>query len=105
MTDCRPPPDRGQGIERTRLAWRRTLLAATTVTVLCIRLAVDRAHPPAGAIVTAAALLTWLGGPLLGWYRDRAIRSGQLCRLLPLYAGVPLAYALLGLILVVLPRD
>jgi uncharacterized membrane protein YidH (DUF202 family) len=49
--------------ERTRLAWRRTVLAMTVVAILGARLAVTRTSPAFAALfvsVTAAAWLAFL---------------------------------------------
>ena len=57
------PEDRDSARERTRLAWRRTVLAMTVVAILGARLAVTRTSPAFAALfvgVTAAAWLAFL---------------------------------------------
>ncbi|SCL34321.1 protein of unknown function [Micromonospora pallida] len=91
--------DPGLQPERTRLAWRRTALALTVVTVLAVRLAAEGGI--VGALVTALAVLTWGAALALCW--RRATGSG-----LPRTGGVPVplvalataGFALLGILLV-----
>jgi uncharacterized membrane protein YidH (DUF202 family) len=53
-------PERGLQPERTRLAWRRTALAATAVSILAARLAIGTRLTARGALGVAAVALLWL---------------------------------------------
>lgn len=46
--------------ERTRLAWRRTVLTATAVTLLAARQALLADSPEVRALATALVMLLWL---------------------------------------------
>ncbi|BCL16096.1 MULTISPECIES: DUF202 domain-containing protein [Micromonospora] len=91
--------DPGLQPERTRLAWRRTALAVTVVTVLAVRLAVDGGV--AGTLAAALALLTWGAALVLCWRRGSgtgpAPTGGPP---VPLAALAATGYALLGALLV-----
>ncbi|MGH8795184.1 MAG: DUF202 domain-containing protein [Stackebrandtia sp.] len=56
-------PIRGVGaqFERTRLAWRRTALTATILSVFAIRLALQQGVSPPMVAVSALTALAWLG--------------------------------------------
>ena len=53
--------DSGAQPERTRLAWRRTILTATVVAVLCVRQAFAAGPTAHAALVTAGVGLVWVG--------------------------------------------
>jgi hypothetical protein len=88
--------------ERTRLAWRRTILAGTVVALLAVRLA---ALDPtaAGRLATAAALLGWLALLWFGYRRitamaaDRPVAAG---RALPLTALAVVWFGAIGMVLI-----
>ncbi|SCF33167.1 protein of unknown function (DUF202) [Micromonospora viridifaciens] len=92
--------DPGLQPERTRLAWRRTLLALTGVTVLLVRLALTGGR--AGAAVAGLAVLAWLGALAVTWQRATGTgpRSEQRWPF-PLIALAATGIALLGVVLVV----
>jgi hypothetical protein len=95
----------GLSPERTRLAWRRTLLADTVVTLLCLRLAVAVGSGGARLLVAAAAMLVWLVALVVTFRRTRALtasRPGAAGRALPLSAIICLGYAVLGAILILI---
>lgn len=91
--------DPGLQPERTRLAWRRTALALTVVTVLLVRLALDGG--PAGALTAAGALLVWGAAVSVCWRRATGTGPAPTGgRSLPLAALAATGYALLGVLLV-----
>lgn len=61
--------------ERTRLSWRRTVLAATVVVLLAVRLAVH--EQPTGIRVAgvALAMLGWLVVVAFSWRRIRTLAA------------------------------
>jgi uncharacterized membrane protein YidH (DUF202 family) len=96
VPDGRPP---GAARERTRLAWRRTALAATVVALLFARLAGLRGAAPLGAL----AVPGWLVALAVARRRIRAARPDPARWELPLLALAVLSIAVFGTALVVLP--
>jgi uncharacterized membrane protein YidH (DUF202 family) len=102
------PPD-GASAERTRLAWRRTMLAMTAVALLTIRLAVrDDVDGWTGDAWSGTAIgLTGIGWLAALWLSQRRIRAmaarkpAGIGRTLPAAALLMVAFALLGIALVV----
>jgi uncharacterized membrane protein YidH (DUF202 family) len=97
------PAGTGLARERTRLAWRRTALAAAVVAVLTARLAAV-AGGALDALAVAAALGGWVAVVALAHRRGRQVsraRPAPAGRLLALCTLAAVAYALLGVFLVV----
>jgi hypothetical protein len=91
----------GASAERTRLAWRRTMLAATAVALLTVRAATRNRFTVGGGLVIAAALIGWLG---LLWLSQRRIAAmahhepAGIGRTLPATALMVLGLSVLGLL-------
>ncbi|SDX90240.1 protein of unknown function [Micromonospora pattaloongensis] len=94
------PRDPGLQPERTRLAWRRSALALTGVTVLALRLAITRGT--LGALLAAATLLGWATLVVVGSRRIAALRTPVATGpTVPLAALLVAGFAVIGLVLVV----
>ncbi|MER7268616.1 DUF202 domain-containing protein [Micromonospora carbonacea] len=94
-----PAGDPGLQPERTRLAWRRSLLALTAVTVLTVRLALT--GDATGAVLAGAAVAGWAAALALCW--GRAVGAGPVrvtSRTMPALALAAAWQATLGVLLV-----
>lgn len=92
--------DPGLPTERTHLAWRRTLLALTGVTVLLVRLA-STGNVVAG-LLAVVAVVAWLATLALNWRRATGTGPPRGQRWsFPLTALAAAGLALLGVLLVV----
>ncbi|NBE81766.1 DUF202 domain-containing protein [Micromonospora rubida] len=92
--------DPGLQPERTRLAWRRTLLALTVVTVLTVRLALS--GDAVGAVLAGVAIAGWAAALALCW--RRAVGSGPMrdtSRTMPVVALAAVGQAAVGVLLTV----
>jgi hypothetical protein len=97
--------DHGLQPERTRLAWRRTALTATVVSILAARLAAGTRLTTSGALGVAAVALLWLTVVGICHRRINALAtSGAIAahRLPALLAAAVAGYAVLGVLLLVL---
>jgi uncharacterized membrane protein YidH (DUF202 family) len=90
--------DPGLQAERTRLAWRRTALTLTGVTLLTLRLSFGRGA--VGALLAAVALLGWTAVVGVGYRRITRIRACAAGPALPVSALVIAGYAVIGMLLV-----
>jgi hypothetical protein len=99
------PPDTGAAAERTRLAWRRTGLSATAVGLLAARPAVRPDAGPLAWLTAALAMAGWVAIIAIGYRRSHGLRRrpprpGR--RLIPVYALLTAALAVLGGLVVML---
>jgi hypothetical protein len=77
---------------RTRMAWRRTVLAATVVTVLAMRATfVDTVLVVVDAVLVVAAAAGWLALLVIAWRPAR--------RAVPMAALIVAGYAALGIVI------
>jgi uncharacterized membrane protein YidH (DUF202 family) len=92
-------PDHGASAERTRLAWRRTGLAAGAVALIAVRPAFAP-HPGTGTVlVTAAAMAGWAALIALAYRRARGLEAhppvpGR--RTVTAYGLITVGFAVLG---------
>jgi uncharacterized membrane protein YidH (DUF202 family) len=92
----------GASAERTRLSWRRTVLATTAVVLLIVRLALREDLTPLRAIGVAAALGGWVAQLWVTQRRMDTMANAEphvVGRSLPLTALVIVGYAIIGIVL------
>jgi Domain of unknown function (DUF202) len=93
--------DPGRQPERTRLAWRRTVLGFTAVALLTGRLAIVESGGALALLAFATVLAAWLAVLGLSWRRivelDAAAPAGHA---VPLTASAAIGLAGLGVALV-----
>jgi hypothetical protein len=97
--------DRGLQPERTRLAWRRTALTATVVSVLTARLAAGTRLTTLGALGIAAVAVLWLAVLGICHRRVDALATSEPTAARPspaLLAAAVGGYAVLGVLLLIL---
>jgi uncharacterized membrane protein YidH (DUF202 family) len=97
-----PPVDHGAQPERTRLAWRRTVLSATACALLLVRLAFERGLDDVGALALALGLLCWLALLLVAQRRIRAMERQHPAGVARTMAAVTVCCALTGVLGVLL---
>jgi Domain of unknown function (DUF202) len=93
--------------ERTRLAWRRTVLAATVVALLGGRLAIARTSPAFAALFVSFTAAAWLAFVALAQRRIGQLTNGPdqpADRSVPLVVQLILVYEVLGAFLVLRSR-
>jgi len=93
--------------ERTRLAWRRTVLAATVVALLGGRLAIARTSPAWAALFVSFTAAVWLAFVALAQRRIGQLTSRQdraPNRSVPLVVQLILVYEVLGAFVVLRSR-
>jgi hypothetical protein len=69
--------DLGHASERTRLAWRRTVLSALGVVLLAVSKVVVTSSRPAAVPVVGLMMLSWLAIALIARRRAAALRGGR----------------------------
>lgn len=106
-TAAAPPRDPARQPERTRLSWRRTVLAATVVLLLAVRLGVQERPTAIQALSVTAALAGWLAMLVFSWRRISALAAARPAPprwVLPVTVLVTVGFAGLGIALVELPH-
>lgn len=97
-------PDPGAAAERTRLAWRRTTLAVTAVTLLIARMSTLTRTVAVGLVALAFALAGWIAAIALAHRRITDLGRGPLVSALrrgPAAIALFVAwYALIGALLI-----
>ncbi|MBB5869769.1 uncharacterized membrane protein YidH (DUF202 family) [Allocatelliglobosispora scoriae] len=95
----------GAAVERTRLAWRRTMLVTSVVAIVMVVAAVHGGISPTEAGALTLGMLVWLGFLILSQRRIRALNAStagdppEIARTVTL-AGLAIALlATLGLVL------
>lgn len=95
----------GAAVERTRLAWRRTMLVTSVTIAIMIVAAAHHGLDVRRSVVLAAAMLVWLGCLLLSQRRIQALHAStagdppEIARTVTLTGLAVATLALLGLAL------
>ena|ERR1700754_4111944 len=102
MTD---DPDPGASAERTRLAWRRTVLSASVVALLMIRPVLRPSAAVTDWLIGSLAMACWAGLLGIAYHRQRGLGTrpphrGR--RTIPAYALITVTFAILGGLVVIL---
>jgi hypothetical protein len=85
--------------QRTRLAWRRTALAGTVVSLLAARPAFVPRPGAAGLLVAAAGMVCWVVFMALAYRRTRGLAASPPAPgrgSIPAYAWITVGFAALG---------
>lgn len=97
--------DHGASAERTRLAWRRTILSATVVGLLLVRPAFQRSAGVTAWLTAGLAMAGWAAVLGISYHRQRGLATrpphpGR--RTIPVYALIIVTLAILGGLVVIL---
>ena len=100
--DAAPSRDAGLSAQRTRLAWRRTVMSAAAVTLLAARPAVRSDAGPVQVLAAAAVTACWVAMVALATWRGRGLAAqpplpGR--RTMPAYALITVGFAAIGVLL------
>jgi hypothetical protein len=95
-----PAPPAGAQLERTHLAWRRTLISLTAVALLLARLAAVKLSPEQAPWALTAVALIWAGAVTLTRRRVSRVAT-PIGRSLPVLVGLILLYCAMGTLLLV----
>ena len=98
-----PERDPGRQPERTRLAWRRTVLTVTVVALLAGRLALRESGAALQLLALAAVFAGWLAVLVVSWHRIAGMGAAvpaPVRRSVPLTTLATIGFAGLGVALV-----
>lgn len=97
--------DHGASAERTRLAWRRTVLSATIVALLLVRPVFHRSAGTVAWVIAGLAMVGWAALIGISYRRQRGLGAapphpGR--RTIPAYALIIVTLTILGGLVVIL---